>query len=102
MNLWKAQEKENLFPDFRYVIEILDRNLLFVIDMKNQELQKLVNAHDVPEPYLKIKVSSTLLTFLLIGHISWNIADAALFIDYERNPNVYNPLIHAILNFLKL
>ncbi|MDR7992063.1 MBL fold metallo-hydrolase [Thermosynechococcus sp. PP45] len=102
MNLWNAQKKENFFPDFRYVIEISDRNLLFVINMKNEDLQELTDVNSAIEPYLKIKVSSTLLGFLLIGHISWNIADAALFIDYDRRPNIYNPLIHAMLNFLRL
>ena len=39
---------------------------------------------------------------LLMGHISWNIADAALFLDFDRVPNDYDPRVHANLNHLRL
>jgi UDP-MurNAc hydroxylase len=35
---------------------------------------------------------------LLIGHMSWNIADAALFLGYERLPNMYDPSVYVLLN----
>jgi hypothetical protein len=56
----------------------------------------------VAAPFLRIRGSRTLLTMLLIGHISWNIADAALFIDFDRVPNDYDPQVHANLNHLRL
>ena len=54
------------------------------------------------QPYLRIAGSDTLITMLIIGHISWNIADAALFLDYDRQPNVYDPSLYVLLNFLKV
>jgi UDP-MurNAc hydroxylase len=53
-------------------------------------------------PLLRIKTSRTLLVLLLIGHISWNVADASLFLDYYREPNRYDPEIYVLLNFLKV
>lgn len=102
LNLWNAQEKLNIFPNFRYSIDVSDREISFLIDMKVKEVNLMPYLCSIQEPYLRIKVSSTLLLFLLVGHISWNIADAALFIDYERRPNIYHPIIHALLNYLKI
>ena len=45
---------------------------------------------------------NTLMAMLLMGHVSWNIADAALFLDYERQPNVYDPSLYVLLNFLRI
>ena len=56
---------------------------------------------DLIEPYLRISVRRDLLIMLIIGHISWNIADAAFFLDYDRAPNSYDPDIYALLNFLR-
>jgi UDP-MurNAc hydroxylase len=39
---------------------------------------------------------------LLLGHVSWNIADAALFLDYERVPNLYDSQLYVYLNYLKI
>ena len=38
---------------------------------------------------------------VLIGHMSINIADAALFLDYERSPDVYEPELYVLLNMLR-
>ena len=54
------------------------------------------------EPFLRISAPDTLMAMMLIGHVSWNIADAALFLDYERRPNAYDPTVYALLNFLKV
>jgi UDP-MurNAc hydroxylase len=61
-------------------------------------------AWDAPleQSYLRIACNFTLMTMLLIGHVSWNIADAALFLDYERVPNVYDPEIYVYLNQLRV
>lgn len=42
------------------------------------------------------------MIMILIGHVSWNIADAALFLDYERRPNVYDPSVYVLLNYLRV
>lgn len=34
--------------------------------------------------------------------VSWNIADVALFLDYERVPNRYDPQVYFLLNILKV
>jgi hypothetical protein len=49
-----------------------------------------------------VSAPSTLLALLALGHVSWNIADAALFLDYERVPNHYDPKLHASLNYLMI
>ena len=42
------------------------------------------------------------MSMLLIGHMSWNIADASLFLDYERRPNVYDTSVYVLLNYLRI
>jgi UDP-MurNAc hydroxylase len=103
MRLWDAQKTQDFFPDFFYYIDVIDWSNLFMIDLKVPDVRSLNYEHpNLQKPYLKMTVTSTLLVLILINHISWNIADAALFIDYERQPNEYNPLVHAMLNFLKI
>lgn len=100
--LWKMQQRGDYFPAFRYYLDVPDRKLRFEIALDHEMHQEL--AWDAPliNPYLRMSVPSTLLALLLIGHVSWNIADAALFIDYERVPNVYVPKIHAYVNHIRI
>lgn len=100
--LWKQQQRGKYFPAFRYYLDVPDRKLRFEIAL-DRELHTEV-AWDAPlvEPYLRMSASSTLLALLLIGHVSWNLADAGLFIDYERVPNVYDPKIHAFVNHIRI
>lgn len=97
--LWRMQKAQSYFPDFRYYLEVRDRGRFFEIDFKKEEVRE-VEAGECKEPYLKISADATLLTFLLINHVSWNMADGALFLDYERVPNEYHPKVHAMLNHL--
>jgi len=57
---------------------------------------------ELQQPFLRVSGSDTLMSMILIGHISWNIADAALFLDYERVPNVYDPSVYVLLNYLRV
>jgi UDP-MurNAc hydroxylase len=54
------------------------------------------------KPYLRISAPDTLMSMILIGHVSWNIADAALFLDFDRQPNVYDPSVYVLMNFLRV
>ena len=66
-----------------------------------EDFEEISIGSDLIEPYLRISVSRNLLIMLLIGHISWNIADAAFFLDYDRAPNKYDPELYALLNYLR-
>lgn len=100
--LLKAQKSQEFFPAFSYYLDVPDRNCRFHIDLTKEEVHQISLQSNLQEPYLRITASSTLVAFLLIGHISWNIADAALFLDYERQPNTYDPKVHVMVNYLKI
>ncbi|MUG97019.1 hypothetical protein F7734_33655 [Scytonema sp. UIC 10036] len=100
--LWREQLKEQYFPNFYYYFDVPDRNRRFHIPLNVETVEEVAWNASLSEPYLRITIPSTLLILLLIGHISWNIADAALFLDYERVPNIFNPKIHAFINYLRL
>ena len=93
---------EGYFPDFRYYINDKDNARTFVIDFKSDSIIETPYCENLLKPYLGINVSNTLLCMMMIGHISWNIADAALFIQYDRAPNNYDPKLFSYLNFLRL
>ena len=99
---WEMQQKLNFFPDFNFYFDSVDTNQRFCINSKIEEVIEGQLDSQLIEPYLKISVPRDLLIMLLIGHISWNIADAAFFLDYERVPNNYDPELYALLNYLKL
>ncbi len=100
--LWETQGRRQTFPDIRLVLDFTESGRRFVIDLQKQEIQESDFDTGTPEPYLRVAGPDTLMNMLLIGHVSWNIADAALFLDYERRPNVYDPSIYVLLNFLRL
>jgi UDP-MurNAc hydroxylase len=100
--LWQVQRQDQYFPKFAYYLDIPDRNRIFRIALDSEIVEELSCNDNLPEPYLRIILPTTLLVLLLIGHISWNIADAALFLDYERCPNIYNSRNHALINHLRL
>ena len=100
--LWKAQQRENNFPVFFFYLDMIDRKLRFRIDLTTNQLENETWESPLQEPYLKITASSTLFILMFINHISWNMADGAYFLDYERAPNIYDPKIQSMLNFLIL
>lgn len=53
-------------------------------------------------PYLEISCDSRLLYQLLTGAFSWNIADAACFVRYYREPNVFDQPAFIALNYLRM
>ncbi len=101
-NLWKAQGRLNLKPVYRFYIQIEDWDKIYVIPLDSNKIYINEGDYDPAPGYLSVTVNATLLLLMLTGHISWNIADAALFIDYHRDPNEYDAEVHALWNYLKL
>ncbi len=100
--LWAVQEKRAEFPDFVLYLHLADSDRRFCIPLATPDIQPEPSDASMQEPFLRISAPDTLMAMMLIGHVSWNIADAALFLDYERRPNVYDPSIYVLLNFLKV
>lgn len=100
--LWEVQRQRQTFPDTRLVLDFVECERRFVIDLQTDDVRECAFDAEVPEPFLRVVGPDTLMSMLLVGHVSWNIADAALFLDYERRPNVYDPSIYVLLNFLRL
>lgn len=100
--LWEEQKRTNYFPNYSYYLDVTDWKQRFCISFATEKVKEVQWEEKLIEPYLRIGASSSLMVFLLIGHISWNIADGALFLDYERVPNVYDIKIHTCINYLKI
>lgn len=101
-NLFKNIRRIDTVIETKFIVEISDWKRKFVIDNKNFLFEEVDFDKEETGPYLKASVEASLLMFLLVGHISWNIADAALFITYKRVPNNYDPLVHSLWNYLKI
>ena len=98
---WEIQKKQNYFPRYSFYLETSDTRQLFHIPLDSMEIESLPAGSPLIEPYLRIVMPQDLLIMLLIGHVSWNIADAAFFLDYDRAPNHYDPKIYALLNYMR-
>jgi hypothetical protein len=99
--LWSEQERQAWFPNLACVLDVADDDRHFVMRLDRPDVTETTSEAVAP-PYLRICGSRTLLIMLLIGDISWNIADAALFLDFDRVPNDYDPRVHGNLNHLRL
>jgi UDP-MurNAc hydroxylase len=100
--LWEAQQRKKFLPAFTFYLDVPERRIRYAIRLDREGVAECGWDAPLEQPYLRIACNFTLMTMLLIGHVSWNIADAALFLDYERVPNVYDPEIYVYLNQLRV
>jgi UDP-MurNAc hydroxylase len=98
--LWEAQKRRNKFPKCNLYFHVDNLNRTFKIDFATPDVQEVDAKSELIQPYIKKTLSSTLLSLCLINHISWNMADGALFFEYERVPNQYDPEVYALINYL--
>lgn len=97
-----AQKRTDYFPNLNLYFSISDRNQVFGVNLKHEGFTVRPKDAELSQPYVKMTCGSTLFALLLIGHVSWNIADAAMFFDYERVPNEYDTELYAFINHFKI
>lgn len=100
--LWSIQQRKKSFSDMSLYLDFPGAKRRFCLPLWVAEIHEVPWSAPLQQPFLRVSGSDTLMSMLLIGHISWNIADAALFLDYERRPNVYDPSVYVLLNYLRL
>ena len=100
--LWGYQEARSVFPRHALVLDVPESEQLIVLPLDSAQVSSVPRGASLPEPFLRVQASRTLMIMMLLGHVSWNIADAALFLDYERVPNRYDPAIYFLLNLLRV
>lgn len=100
--MWTVQRRNGYSSACSIYLEIPESNSRFRICLDGERVIETDCAQKLEQPYIKISCPHTLMVLLLIGHVSWNIADAALFLDYERVPNVYDSRVYAHLNYLRV
>lgn len=100
--LWTAQQRKNYVSPTSIYLDASDIGRRFRIRLDQEHSAEVSWDEPLAQPYLRVSCGYTLLVMLLLGHASWNIADAALFLDYERMPNVYEPEVYVCLNLLKV
>jgi UDP-MurNAc hydroxylase len=98
--LWGIQQQKNNYPDTRIYLEVENIGQIYGIDFHSPNVEQVKKGGGLKQPYIKISGDSTLFSMLLINHIPWNMADGALFFDYERRPNKYDVNAYVMLNFL--
>ena len=99
--MWQEQERRKALPDWNIYIDVPERGERFLIPLGSPEVTDLDTQSALEGRYLRIAMPATLASLILIGHVSINIADAALFLDYERCPDVYEPELYVLLNLLR-
>ncbi len=100
--LWSAQARQDFYPEWSFYLDVSDTRRRFHIRLDCEAVEEVGIQAPLEAPYLRVSTTHTLMVMLLIGHVSWNIADAALFLDYERVPNTYDPQLYVLLNLLKV
>jgi UDP-MurNAc hydroxylase len=100
--LWDQQVRMGLFPEWDIYISDTDRDFCLRIALSRPGIERVGEQAPRTEPFLSIAAPFSLCVLLAIGHVSWNIADAALFLDYDRHPNVYDTTVYTLLNLLKV
>lgn len=100
--LWQVQQRQSNFPRFSFYLDTTDSGRRFEIALEREAVVSMAQEAPCVQPFLRIATPHSLMIMLLLGHVSWNIADAALFLDYERVPNSYDPVIYTLLNFLRV
>jgi UDP-MurNAc hydroxylase len=99
--LLEAQRRKGYRPDCTLYLDASDQQRRFAIPLRADTVTEVAWDAPLEAPYLRVACTYTLLVMMLIGHVSWNIADAALFLDYERVPDTYDPEVYVCLNLLR-
>jgi UDP-MurNAc hydroxylase len=101
--LWAYQSARSVLPDWTLVIDTPESPDVMLLPLADAQVSVVARATPLPSgPYLRVRAPRTLMIMMVLGHVSWNIADAALFIDYERVPNRYDPVVYFLLNLLRV
>src|SRR4029453_12819126 len=100
--LWEIQQRRKSFSDVALYLDFSGQQRRFRLPLNSEGCPEVKWAEPLEEPFVRVSGSDTLMTMLLIGHMSWNIADAALFLDYERRPNTYDTSVYVLLNYLRI
>ena len=104
--LFAEQKKQNYKTDWNIIFDIKDKDQSkkYLIDLKSSKLKKLNGSFNEMKKnnYLTMFIEKDVFIFLLLGHMSWNMADGALFILYKRVPNKFDPKLYAFINYLKV
>ena len=98
--LWDAQTRKNFFPRYFLYFDVTNLEKRFCVSLHENKLEEVSYQAELQQPFIRLSGPSSLFALMLINHISWNMADGAFFIDYERRPNQYDPSVYAILNYL--
>ena len=98
--LWEAQRKKNFFTHYHLYFDVMNLEKRFHLPLHEEKIEEVGFKDEPQEPFIRLSGPSSLFVLMLINHISWNMADGAFFINYERRPNWYDPSIYAILNYL--
>ena len=100
--LWAIQERKKAFSEINIYLDFPGVKRRFRLPLNAPEIVETPWEQELQQPFLRVSGPDTLMVMILIGHVSWNIADAALFLDYERRPNVYDPSVYVLLNYLRV
>ena len=100
--LWAIQERKKSFAEIGIYLDFPGVKRRFRLPLNKPEVAEVKWDAPLEQPFLRVSGPDTLMIMILIGHVSWNIADAALFLDYERRPNVYDPSVYVLLNYLRV
>ncbi len=100
--LWAIQERKKSFAEIGIYLDFPGVKRRFRLPLNKPEVTEVKWEAPLEQPFLRVSGPDTLMIMILIGHVSWNIADAALFLDYERRPNVYDPSVYVLLNYLRV
>ncbi len=104
--LFAEQLKQNYKTNWNLLFNIKDKDesKKFLIDLNESKLKKLNGSFPKTngKPCLTMNIDKDVFIMLLLGHMSWNMADGALFILYNRVPNKFDPKLYAFINYLKV
>ena len=104
--LFSEQQRQNYKTKWNILFNIKDKDSTkkFLIDLENSKLKKLNGSFPnmKAKPSLTMNIEKDVFILLLLGHMSWNMADGALFILYNRVPNKFDPKLYAFINYLKV
>ncbi len=103
---FSEQKRQNYKTKWKILFDIKDKdqNKKYLIDLENSKLEKLNGTFNGIDKNNSVTmyIEKDIFIFLLLGHMSWNMADGALFILYNRIPNKFDPKLYAFINYLKV
>lgn len=107
-NLWYEQRRREVYPkmDVRWLVRLpADKGVEefgFALDSESPYEAGQFKPGNGGRPWISFHIDIRLLAMVLLSAAVWNNVEIGALVEIEREPDEYDPTVHALMSFFVL